>query len=123
MRDKTCMRRYVHVLVILAVILSGISPACAFVSGKSSSIIEICTADGMKTVKVPGEQSPEQKPAKTIDCGFCFAQTHLKSASAPVALIAYIPQFFPDVVFSETSVQVEKFELAALSARAPPTSL
>jgi hypothetical protein len=120
MRDNPSMQRYVHILVILAVILSGISPACAFISGKTSSVIEICTADGMKKIAVPSEQSPEQKPAKKIDCGFCFAQTHLKLMNADAVLITFMQRHEAQTVAALYSASITKFELSALAARAPP---
>ncbi len=68
----------------------GVSPACAFVSGKGDgSYIEICRgldivrvvvdADG-NAVALDGEEG-EPSPAhqEAVDaCSFCFAQTHLK---------------------------------------------
>lgn len=86
--------RYLNVfLVILALVSAGISPACAFISGKTS-LIEICTADGIvKTVAVTedGRQvSPldhEGDKAKKSDCAFCINAAAAKSAPAGDALV------------------------------------
>lgn len=113
------MRNALHVFLALAFILSGISPACAFISGKSSIEIEICTADGLKTVTLPGD-APAESHEKKNDCAFCFAQTHLKTAKADAVLVSYVPKIFDGRNVSISSAQVQRFELAALSPRAPP---
>lgn len=83
--------KILHIFLILAFVLAQISPACAFVSGKSG-LIEICAADGsLKTIAVDAKyaqssqtSSPEKHKAhdRADDCGFCFAQAHIKKLSA-----------------------------------------
>jgi hypothetical protein len=117
------MRNALHVFLALAFILSGISPACAFISGKSSIEIEICTNDGIKTVTLPVDAPAEDyNPGheKKNDCAFCFAQTHLKTAKADAVLISYVPKIFDEQRAAFTAAAVHRFELASLSARAPP---
>ncbi len=117
------MRNALHVFLALAFILSGISPACAFISGKSPSLeIEICTAEGLKTITLPGDAPAEHDDhaRKKNDCAFCFAQTHLKSAKADAVLISYVPRIFDEQIVSSLPAQVHRFELTALSPRAPP---
>lgn len=117
------MRNALHVFLALAFILSGISPACAFISGKSQSLeIEICTNDGLKTITLPGDApAPEQdNHKKKNDCAFCFAQTHLKTAKADAVLISYISKISDEQQDIHTSAQVHRFELSSLAARAPP---
>ena len=120
------MRLYLHILVMLAVVLSGVSPACAFISGKSSIIeVEICTADGLKIVKMAGDETPahDHKHQKKNDCGFCFAQSHLKSAKADAVLFTLPQNAWSQKISFGRSVKTERFELAGLSARAPPLSV
>ncbi|MCD8498296.1 MAG: hypothetical protein LRZ85_09675 [Alphaproteobacteria bacterium] len=63
------IRSFVHMLVILGLVFSTISPACAFMSGQAG-VMEICGADGtIKTVSLPAEYDPfatvdEQAPAR-----------------------------------------------------------
>lgn len=80
---------YIHIFVLAAFVLSGISPACAFVSGKSFA--EICGADGtIQTVEIdadllpflPDDEPAEDEHLAQIDCGFCFAASNLKQFSA-----------------------------------------
>ena len=63
-------------LTILAIVFSGISPACRFIAGKDT-LIEICTAAGLKTISVP-DGSPaapgNQGGSHTHSpCPFCLA--------------------------------------------------
>jgi len=109
--------------LIFAFVLSGISPACAFISGKFSSIdIEICTEDGLKTVSMPGDEAPDDHAhKKKDDCGFCFAQSHLKSAKADGASLSFFQPAFQTRISYDRSVRVKRTELSALAARAPPS--
>ncbi|MEZ5813198.1 MAG: hypothetical protein R3E13_00485 [Alphaproteobacteria bacterium] len=82
-------RPIIAVLLIIALASAGISPACAFISGKTS-FIEICAADGtLKTVEVPADQSPfeekqddQEHHAAKNDCAFCFSHAHQKTGFA-----------------------------------------
>lgn len=80
---------YIHALVILAIISAGISPACAFVSGKG--LIEICAPDGtLQTIEVDAafdpfaqidkEQMPLSEHLESMEqCSYCFAMDHQKA--------------------------------------------
>ena len=116
--------RYTHVLAVLALVLSSISPACAFISGKAMADIEICTSEGIKTVsvEVPGEAPEPERHAKKDDCGFCFVQAHGKYAKVDVFVLTLAFTASVEQSFADRSVRVERFELAALSPRAPPLS-
>ncbi len=82
---------FIHILVLAALVLAGISPACEFISGKAD-LFEICGADGSSKqaeidpdlalfLAAGQEQSPadEHHDKPGDDCAFCFAQTHLKT--------------------------------------------
>src|SRR5262245_42652768 len=115
------MRNILHIFLILAFVLSGISPACAFISGKSSLEIEICTAEGLKKVSLPGDQPAEEhEHKKKDDCGFCFAQSHLKSAKADAPSFSFAQSVFQTQTLYSASAQIERAELSVLSPRAPP---
>lgn len=116
--------RYIHVLAVLALVLSSVSPACAFISGKAIENIEICTSEGIKTVsvEVPGEAPDHDRHVKKDDCGFCFVQAHAKYAKADFFAFAFAPGASTWKSFANHSVEPHRFELAALSPRAPPLS-
>ena len=81
------MRLFVHAILIAAFMLSGISPACKFLSGEAFAM-EICKPDGsivMLVMNPDGTVSEQEKPAQThadIDCAFCFSSSHLKILAA-----------------------------------------
>lgn len=85
------IRNFLHMLVILSIVTLGISPACAFVSGKMS--IEICKADGsVETIEVssadfaPDSSSHEHQETKK-QCQFCLTSSLIsKHLSAPPIL-------------------------------------
>ncbi len=118
--------QYIHVFAVLALVLSSVSPACAFISGKAMADIEICTSEGIKTVsvEVPGEapKGDHDRHVKKDDCGFCFVQAHAKYAKADVLVLTFAFTASEEKSFTDRSVKVERFELAALAPRAPPLS-
>lgn len=91
------MRVFVHMLVVLALVLSTISPACAFISG-NQSMIEICGADGtLKTIAVDAafdpfaETDPQPPHAEKPPCAFCLAMTSLKAAPPAQDIVLFVP--------------------------------
>ncbi len=84
----SAFKHFIYALVIAAFTLSGISPACDFISG-NKNFIEICAADGsLKTIALSNngkllDQSEESEHHSSTknDCSFCFAQTHSKGLS------------------------------------------
>ncbi|MCC7305704.1 MAG: DUF2946 family protein [Alphaproteobacteria bacterium] len=121
------MRHFVHLLLTIALILSLASPACKFISGEHSSLIEICAADGsLKNVAVPDAFNPFKKPAEdhkkhdNDPCAFCFAQTHLKPLQSTAVLVAaYPPESFL-IAARPYSLFYVRPELGAIAPRAPP---
>ena len=79
-------RGFLSALIMIAMVSSLISPACAFMSGSTEGFIEICTSDGqVRTISVPGEQAPSQDHSDhetQPECAFCFAAMQAKSISA-----------------------------------------
>lgn len=106
-------------LVILGLVFSTISPACAFMSGQAG-VMEICGADGtIKTVSLPAEYDPfatvdEQAPAPDSKsgsgkCPFCLHFSSLKAQATPAfemleapVLTAFITAGPGSVVFAST---------------------
>jgi len=82
---------FVLILIIASLATAGISPACAFISGKESAnnhYIEICTSNGsVQVVKVEGDQTPfppdrpdnKEHTQANKDCAFCFTNAHIKN--------------------------------------------
>ena len=100
----------------------GISPACKFISGQAQEI-EICTYEGIKTVKVAanGEEVPaDDHHKKSEDCGFCFAQSNLKLAKAAAPQI-FTPSnvSYAKLVLAYDHLQTRP-ELSGISLRGPP---
>lgn len=77
-KDHMKNRVILSFLIIFSLVSMGISPACAFISGKS--YIEICKADGsVQRIEVDPSQNPAEpeKPPQDHekiqkDCAFCF---------------------------------------------------
>ena len=89
------MSRYLSILMMICLVLATVSPACKFISGQASSLIEICAADGsIQKIAVTDDflpVTPIEKNKKhdhaNEDCSFCFAQSHFSSLiSAPPLL-------------------------------------
>ncbi len=119
-------RFYITVLTMVAIFFVGISPACAFISGKS--MIEICAPDGtLQSVEVDASLDPFAKPAPDPQqhleamekCPFCFAQTHQKYgvASAFVLGSVSLPDYI--AVGAGTSLPLS-LSLNAYDSRGPP---
>jgi len=97
------VRFYMTVFTMIAVLMAGISPACAFMFGKNSFLLEICKPDGtVEAIEVSAEFDPfaEEVPMEdhleALDhCAFCFAATH-QFADAPfeISLGAVLPSSY-----------------------------
>lgn len=118
--------RFFHVLVLVALVLSGASPACEFISGKKR-LIEICAADGtLKTVAVDAGQTPDEKTHEakhksSQDCAFCFSQAHSKSLKSSSFIVNAKKTFIiPEAGFYST-LKINTYQTA--QARAPPAIL
>lgn len=120
-------RFYISVLVMVAIFLAGISPACAFISG-GSSFIEICAADGsLETVEVDAALDPfaESVPVsgEHMDamekCPFCFASGTYKYGEARSQVIAMLalPRYL--VVSSGTAIPFGS-DMRVYQPRGPP---
>lgn len=117
--------RSFHVLVLAALVLSGASPACEFISGKS--LIEICAADGtLKTIEVADDQTPENHKQgnnhqSKPDCAFCFVQTHMKSGKATSFILALNPLSVS--VYTKDYIGFDVNIPTSTQPRAPPVFL
>lgn len=119
-------RFYISVLVMVAIFFVGISPACAFISGKS--YIEICAPDGtLQSVEVDSSLDPFAAPAPDPQqhleamekCPFCFAQTHQKYGISSDLIISFVSQPHYIVVGAGTSLPLS-LSLNAYDSRGPP---
>lgn len=111
-------------LMILALVTAGVSPACAFISGKMT-LIEICGVDGLTQVVVPADQAPSSPDPHSSqpDCGFCIAQGGTKALTTAVgAIIDFSYVYAPDPI-PAVAVMVQTVFDRALPARGPPVFL
>jgi hypothetical protein len=121
---------FLHFLLILAFITTGISPACKFISGQTdlqASFIEICTAQGIKMMSVPGDDGqsrPDQSGdhKKSDQCSFCFASAHSKTLGSQPVVIITVAQDASDDVFPALIVLAQG-EFQNSSPRGPPVVL
>ena len=123
--------KYLNILLMLAVITAGISPACKFISGEQGHWIEICGADGtLRTIKVEDpnlaaldvggtaeDQNQEQNSSE--GCDFCFMQAHMNlDLAKPVHKASMLPQ--AKALIAYQGAALIQYRKAAFSARAPP---
>lgn len=130
------MKFLTQLLVVLALITAGISPACAFVS-TGKAMMEICASDGsVKKVAIPegfedllpadadtSSADNEQDHAKIMaaldDCAFCIFQLSGKAFSYDVvSVIAPDHAAHQPLVLSQSDRGNAVFH--AFSPRAPP---
>lgn len=120
------LNRLIHVVMIVAFVFASASPACAFISGKDVSVIEICTAQGISYVTVGQDGEPlkgDEAPAhvKSFDCGFCFAQAHSVGILPDLHFIAFD---VAKVDYSRSDNLLCVFDPTIVySARGPPSSV
>lgn len=115
---------FVQCLMILALVTAGVSPACAFISGKMT-MIEICGVDGLMQVSVPADQAPDtaDHDQHGHDCGFCLTHATGKAITTPDAVIIDFAFVYKDSFnFSIAQHQSEILD-GRLTARGPPAIL
>ena len=119
---------FIHALIIIAIVMVGISPACAFISGKSS-VIQICAADGsLQNVEVDEAFDPFAEPIpvstdhlEALDkCPFCFASSHQKYGEAQSLLVSFdaLPRYL--IVSGGTAIPLGS-SLSYYHPRGPPS--
>lgn len=103
-------------LMILALVTAGVSPACAFISGKMT-MIEICSVDGMMKVAVPADQAPDtgDQHQRSYDCGFCIAHVTGKALTTPDTAIID----FSHIYAEQFNVAFVSFQTGVLDGRLP----
>lgn len=107
-------RSHLQILLILALVLASTSPACKFISGQegmqAASFIN-CHDDG----------TPIKKAAE--GCAFCFLQTNIKTAAAPVFVFEgfslAVSSFIPD---ADAKIILQALPLS-FQPRGPPVLL
>jgi len=70
------MKFFIHLLCIFAVMSATISPACAFISGKSGTWIEICSGMNITKVQVADDKIPD---ITAQGCEFCFQHYNMSA--------------------------------------------
>ena len=134
---KTAGSRILNGFFIGAFILALISPACAFVSGKSG-YIEICASDGssqkieiseddaayalyalLNETQDTQENLPSEGDAKKGECGFCFAQSHITKDMPSADNILFMQRGDVLAVGSGT-IAFKAAAIVAYDSRGPP---
>ena len=119
-----------NLLIMLALIGAGISPACKFINGQASSLIEICTTYGIKKIAAPAdfaaadtEQQQDKNGQKTTEpCAFCLnAQTHKVIASVAPQLPARSSFALARFILPATLTAFTEGAITTPEARGPPT--
>ena len=111
-----------NLIVMLAFIGAGISPACKFISGQT---VEICGPNGVETVRLDTSQLPPKAPEHEKhageQCAFCFTGAHIKTVYVPPVTIK-IPNV-THVAVEREMVSAHAFSLyrSAILPRGPPT--
>ena len=118
-----------QIFAVLAFVMAGISPACAFASGKG--ILQICKDDGsvayiIVTPEMDPFYDPAFNPAAPVDtnlemreCSFCFAANHTPALSAYQMILAPIVSANNDQ-FYDSAHPVHWRDYRNTSPRAPP---
>ncbi len=117
------VRKFLSVFFVFAFLMAGISPACAFISGKNT--IEICSSDGtLKLVEIEDDQTDGKTPrsAKKNDCAFCFTNANIAKVTTDSSVVNLkSPREFTYIngkYFVFTPIVENYFQ-----SRAPPTSI
>ncbi len=71
-------------LLILSMVSATISPACAFIFGKSGDYIEICSGLNLIQIQVDTQELPD---VTNDDCAFCFHHIHMVGADNDVFVL------------------------------------
>lgn len=132
------MRFLTQLLVIMALVTAGISPACAFV-GAGKAMMEICASDGsVKRVAMPdgfeellptasenatevdGGDGPDDLYYSAIDqCVFCMFQSSGKTLASAVGALK-VQDYAASVALAFVQNDPDEGGYSAFSARAPP---
>ena len=138
------MKFFAHFIVILALLSTGISPACALTSSdKNTTIIdgityiEICRGNEIiriaidshsnhTTKKIDFSNSDKQPTHGAIfdECSFCFAQSHLKLASVtPQKITTKYVRINGGILYGHDGRAYSSSTSTGHSVRAPPATL
>lgn len=114
----------VQCLMILALVTAGVSPACAFISGKMT-MIEICGVDGLTQISVPVSQAPDtaDHDRHAHDCGFCLNHATGKAITTPDAAIIDFGFVYKDSFSYTIALHQAAILEGRLPARGPPAIL
>lgn len=78
------MKALIHFLCIFAVMSATISPACAFISGKSGTWIEICSGMNITKVQVADDEVPD---ITQQSCEFCFQHFNMSALDSDIFVL------------------------------------
>lgn len=123
------MQQKLSLFITISFLLGIIAPACGFMwGGQGSSMIEICTAQGIEMRLVTNDLQPNQDPTNQPsnpmmgdNCDFCFQNANFTGALLNTATLEKIG-------FQSNKIRFHLYETILLShtsynntARGPPT--
>ena len=117
-------RIFLNVLMILAFIGAGISPACKFISGQTTWM-EICGVAGMEKIRVAADQAPIDVPdhkEEKSDCAFCFFGTNIKPHAVALMSIPAPTDVIQSINYAQLRVNLSAANNPAALPRGPPAS-
>ena len=118
-------RIFLNLLMILAFVGAGISPACKFISGQTAWM-EICGAGGAEKILVDSSQYPsgkEQHKEIKEACAFCFFGTNIKPHIAGLIDIQPPKQISSAIHYASVDVTLREVAYASSYPRGPPALL
>lgn len=113
------VRSILSVLMIFAFVSAMVSPACAFMQGQN--VAEICSVAGLNADAGADDASLPAPVKAQQDCGFCFAQSHLKPfLISPMAVAQPVPASY--MIVSAGVVMPRGSDVRSFDARGPPAN-
>ena len=109
------MKFFIHFLCIFAVMSATISPACAFISGKSGTWVEICSGMNITKIQIADDDVPDMTAQ---GCEFCFQYFNMSAVD--------VNAFALNIISPEKLFQNFQNEFAVIGfhksyqSRAPP---
>ena len=71
-RKNPLMNKNIHLITLLAFIISLLAPACGFAWGGKYSVVDICTTEGIERKVIADNSDDQNVPVQTKDdCQFC----------------------------------------------------
>ncbi|MCB9982293.1 MAG: hypothetical protein H6861_01285 [Rhodospirillales bacterium] len=124
---RTDIKKLTVLVLVFALIFSGISPFCVTRAAASQDLIEICTAEGIKVIDretgapVSGDEAPADTQKKK-SCAYCFT-TNLARVSPDIVFFPLPPPpRGPGLKIRDKDIIPLSLRGQRYEARAPPAT-